>query len=329
MKLKYKTRKNLSKIISILLVCLVGFGAVMGVSALSKKLNEESHVIHPSFEVGGLNANGLYKDTDASIYTKESFECLGLEIKLDFDSNVQYQVYFYDELDKFVSYSSIYDESMKLTVPANAKLARLVVTPIWADDVDKEDRVCHWYNVFKYANQLEISVLKEQEKASIESVAVFAIDAIDFDNVTDLKGYTQTSNPFMFGDNSKLFGKTITKIGVPIYSITDYSQESTFTVYVVNGVGTEATIVDTVELVLPANTYARNSIMDWHYFDVNIELGDNETLAFYSDTDTLHPMYSAVTIEEFGRFYTNIDNGSTASLVSAGSIFYDIWVVEE
>lgn len=169
MKIKYKTRKTLTQIGSILLVCLIAFGAIMGAVAISKKLNEDTKVIHPKFEVGGLNAEGEYKDTDKTIYTKESFECFGLEVKLDFDSNVKYQAYFYDDLDKFVSCSAVFDESMQIDVPESATHARLVVEPIWDDDVDTKDRVCHWYNVFKYANQLEITVLKDQTVEEAES----------------------------------------------------------------------------------------------------------------------------------------------------------------
>lgn len=196
MKLKYKTRKTLSQILSILLVCAIGFGAVMGISALSKKLNEDTKVIHPSFEVGGLDTDGQYKETDASIYTKEAFECLGLEVKLDFDSNVSYQVYYYDDLDKFISASTVYSESMKLAVPLNATHARLVVAPIWDSDVDKDDRVCHWYDVFKYANQLEISVLKDQE------VEVNLIETLE---LTEL-GYARTWSAIMSAEPISMAG---------------------------------------------------------------------------------------------------------------------------
>ena len=186
MRIKYKTRKTLTQIGSILLVCLIAFGAIMGAVAISKKLNEDTKIIHPQFEVGGLNAVGEYEDTDKTIYTKESFECLGLEVKLDFDSNVKYQAYFYDDLDKFVSCSAVYDESMALTVPANVTHARLVVEPIWDDDVESEDRVCHWYNVYKYANQLEISVLKDQSVAEPEQIDVVFTVGYFYDATTTL-----------------------------------------------------------------------------------------------------------------------------------------------
>lgn len=165
MRIKYKTRKTISQLLSIILVCALGFAAIFGISALSKKLKEDMKVITPTFEVGGINAEGKGdKDMDGSVYTKESFECKGLEVKLDFDSKVTYQVFYYDKLDNYLSASSAYDESTELSVPSEAVYARIVVTPIWDDDVASEDRVCHWYDVTKYSSQLEISVLKEQKE---------------------------------------------------------------------------------------------------------------------------------------------------------------------
>lgn len=326
MKLNYKTKKTLSQALSIVLVCLVGFGAVMGLSALSKKLDEETKIIYPTFEVGGINSEGKGdKELTGSIYTKESFECKGLEIRLDFDANVKYKVYYYNDLDTLLGTSQEYDESMKLSVPANATHARVVVTPIWNKDIAKEDRVCHWYDVTKYSSQLEITVLKEQDDKS-GLVSLFDVSSIDLN--TDMTAYTNTSNPFMLQDNTKLNGQTIKRIGVPVSSVADYTTETVFTVYVVKGNTTESTIVETIELVAEANTFNSNTVNDWHYFDVNIELGENETLAFYGDTDTIIPMYSNAYLEEFGGFYTMAGTAG-GSFIDASSIFFDIWVEQE
>lgn len=163
MKLKFKTRKTISQVLSIILVCALGLGAIFGVSALSKKLKEDTKVIHPTFEVGGINAAGKGdKDMNGSVYTKDSFECKGLEVKLDFDAKITYQVYYYDDLDNYISNSSVYEASAAMSVPAEAVYARIVVTPIWDEDVKTDDRVCHWYDVAKYSSQLELSVLREQ-----------------------------------------------------------------------------------------------------------------------------------------------------------------------
>lgn len=173
MKLNFKTRKTISQVLSIALVCVLGFGAIFGLSALSKKLKEDTKIITPTFEVGGLdNVTGKYVETDGSIYTKESFECQGLTIKLDFDSQVKYQVFYYDELDEYIGECTAeYDESVELVVPEGAKLARVKVTPVWGSDVKANDRVVEWYEVLKYSTQLEISVFKDQE-VSVETPEV-------------------------------------------------------------------------------------------------------------------------------------------------------------
>lgn len=161
--MKLKTKKTIVKIVSILACCLLIFGVIYGAVAISKTLKDETKKIRPSFTVGGLDTNGEYVKTKASIYTEKAFACKGLEIKLDFDSNVKYQVFYYNEKDVFVSQTSVYVATEDLLVPDEATHARLVVTPIWEDDVKSEDRVCHWYNTGKYSKQLEIRVLKNQD----------------------------------------------------------------------------------------------------------------------------------------------------------------------
>ena len=161
MKLKRKTKQ----ILSIIMVCVIAFGAICGFSTLTGKLDEDMKIITPTFEVGGLdNTTGKYVETDGSIYTKESFECQGLTIKLDFDSQVKYQVFYYDELDEYIGECTAeYDESVELVVPEGAKFARVKVTPVWGADVKEKERVVEWYETLKYSTQLQISVLKDQE----------------------------------------------------------------------------------------------------------------------------------------------------------------------
>ena len=171
---------KVKKIVAIVLGLVSVAGAVFGVSALAKYAKEEQKTIKPAFSVGGLTETGVYEETDDTIYTKDSFEAKGLEIKLDFDSNVKYQVFFYDELDKFISCTEVYTESQDISVPLEAR-ARLEVTPIWGADAPLEKEI-KWYETAKYANQLEIRVDKRQEllesdfeKISILDETVFAL----------------------------------------------------------------------------------------------------------------------------------------------------------
>ena len=160
-----KFNRKTKKILSIIMVCVITLGAICGISAITNKLDEDMKVITPSFSVGGLdNTTGKYVETDGSIYTKDSFECQGLTIKLDFDSNVKYQVFYYNELDEYIEECTPeYDESVELVVPEGATYARIKVTPVWSADVKANDRVVEWYEVLKYSTQLEISVFKDQE----------------------------------------------------------------------------------------------------------------------------------------------------------------------
>ena len=105
--MKRKTKNTLKTI----LLSALGIGAIVGGVSLINNMvgnDEDLKTIHPIFEVGGLDeATGKYVDDDGTIYTKEAFECLGLEIKLDFDNTIDYQVFFYETDGDFVSSSEV------------------------------------------------------------------------------------------------------------------------------------------------------------------------------------------------------------------------------
>lgn len=320
MRISYKTRQNISQVLSIVLLCALGLTAIFGVSALSNKLEEETKVIHPTFEVGGLASNGKYEDTDASVYTKEAFACDGLQIKLDFDSTVKYQVFYYNELGDFESSTEVYEKSMRLK-PEEGLYARIVVTPVWSSEVAAEDRVCHWYDVAKYSSQLEITVNKVQEEAGVPSEAVFDIGGVDLATLSPL---SSGAGVCMYKNNTKLLGQTITKIGVPVASVTDYTKDNTFTVFVINENGTKSTIAEEIKLTIPANTFNSNTVNDWYYFDVNVSLNNNQTIGIHGNNDTVTVLYSQTNLDEFGFIYNKVGAADCAEL--GFSIILDVWV---
>ncbi len=164
MRITRKTKNTLKTILGVVLI----IGAVLGISALINsavnKTDDGLVEISPKFEVGGLTATGKYQETNLSIYNKESFNCNGLQVSLDFESNVQYQAYFYDENDNFVSASDVYVEGQTLNVPLQGLKARIVITPIWDDDVEEDDKEIGFFSVNKYAKQLTIKVDEKQFK---------------------------------------------------------------------------------------------------------------------------------------------------------------------
>lgn len=168
MRISRKTKNLLKTILSVVLAVGMLFGVATLINHISNKADEELVEINPSFEVGGLTEYGKYEDTKLSIYTKDSFECIGLQISLEFDSNVKYQVFFYDETDNFLSSSVVYEEGSTPSIPNNAKKARLEVTPIWDSEVEEEDKELNIFKVRKYAKQLTIKVSKEQGEYVME-----------------------------------------------------------------------------------------------------------------------------------------------------------------
>ena len=158
--MKKKTKRILS---IVLIVAAVLLGAA--VFTIGRNRADEGYdLVKVEFERGALDTVGEHTETKGSIYTKEAFECGSeVRIKLDFDSNVTYQLFFYDENEDFVESS---DELMKTTTvsaPDGAVYCRLVVTPEWDADVDKDDQIVRLWNVNKYAKQLTVMVAPVEE----------------------------------------------------------------------------------------------------------------------------------------------------------------------
>ena len=155
-------KRKRKRLVSILLIVGVLLGAVAGIVALTgrDKADEGFELVDVSFERGGLDASGKYVEGKSSIYTKKSFECgTDVRIKLDFDSNVTYKVFFYGENDTFVSASAEYTKTEDIEVPENATCARLLVTPVWESDIEEDDQIIRAWNVNKYAKQLTVMVV--------------------------------------------------------------------------------------------------------------------------------------------------------------------------
>ena len=153
---KFKNKKLWKKIGIGAVAGVLGIGAIMGVGALLNKEDETTKIINPTYAIGGLTEQGEYLETKESIYTKDAFECQGLDIDIDFKHNVTYRIFFYDEDNEFLSSTEKldknYDES---TTPEQSVYARIVITP-------NEDDEIKWYEVNGYADQLQIEVNIDQ-----------------------------------------------------------------------------------------------------------------------------------------------------------------------
>ena len=152
---KRKHKNGWKKILTVFLSIVLGVGAIFGVTKILEIVDEPTKAVILSYEVGTLNDKGEYQESSQHIYTKEAFECQGLVITPEFDSTVEYRLFFYDSEAKFINSTNFGDLKFDGSVPQNAKYARIVIRP-------KQDQKVSWYEVYKYSLQLKVEVYKEQ-----------------------------------------------------------------------------------------------------------------------------------------------------------------------
>ena len=147
------------RIIKAVALALAGVAAItavaFGVKAIVDYTKNDLKEINPSFEVGSLGSDGKYVADEGSLYTKEAFACDGLQIELDFDSQIDYQIFYYDDLDNFIESTSVLSDSY--SGGNHDTYARMVITPR-----NDEDEKISWTEKFSYPKQMEIKVSKNQ-----------------------------------------------------------------------------------------------------------------------------------------------------------------------
>ena len=158
--MKRKTKRILPIILIVAAVLLVAAVFTIG----RNRADDGYDLVRGEFDRGALDTVGEYTETKESIYTKEAFECGSeVRVKLDFDSSVTYQIFFYDENDSFVETTQEYEKTATVSAPEGAFYARIVVTPEWDADVDQDDQIVRLWNVHKYAKQLTVMVAPVEE----------------------------------------------------------------------------------------------------------------------------------------------------------------------
>lgn len=333
--MKRKTKNTLKTIA----LAVVGVGAIVGsvgiINSFVDKSNQDMKDIHPVFEVGGIDELGKYEAVENSIYTKEAFECQGLEVKVEFDSTINYEVFYYDVNANYLSSTGVQVGNLDCNVPDSATHARIEITPNWEKlEIEKEDeQVVKWYEVAKYAEQLNLRVFKDQVIIEYEDVSFFE----DFAtlNISSMIAKNEASSisleysSFVYSDVS-FENEKISKIGIPVQTLADCTQDSIFTIYVIE-TPTDYTSINIIEehtLTIKANTYSTNDVKEYVYFDVNLDLTDGQTLMFGSTTDTITPCYQRSN-NLSGTFYWKANTADAANFGTGGSLLFDVYSLEE
>lgn len=175
--MKYKTKSIMRKI-ALVLACVAALTALTFiVKAIVDYTKNDLKTINPTFEVGNLGNDGKFVDDKSTLYTKEAFACDGLQIKLDFDNQINYQIFYYDDLDNFIESTAVLADAYSGGV--HDGYARLVIIPM-NDDDDKISLV----ERVTYPNQMTIKVNKTQNSQYVDFYA-YRMRAVD--NLSELR----------------------------------------------------------------------------------------------------------------------------------------------
>ena len=160
---KKKRKISLKSIISLVVVIAVVIALGAGITTLAK--DEMRTVGKLGFEVGSISTEtGEYVENKSALYTKSAIECQGLTITPDFDSQVEYQIFWYNQDEIYFGHTEVLDNKFVGSVPELAYYARIAVYPHPVDENGKEvkDFSIKFYEKYKYVKDLKIEVNKEQ-----------------------------------------------------------------------------------------------------------------------------------------------------------------------
>lgn len=187
--------RNFKKILRIVLIVL----AVVLVGTISAKLisnnSKDYEKVNLTYKIGAIDENGIYAESDKSLYTYDTFDLNGfLKVEIDFDNNIEYQVFFYNESSNFVASSDVLRENKEFTLESEHVKARIVITPVWDDDVKDEDKTIGTLSKSKYTKQLTIFVGKESKVNEYDKVYSVIATCLDGDAMDSTQITLHTSD---------------------------------------------------------------------------------------------------------------------------------------
>ena len=170
-----------------------------------------------------------------------------------------------------------------------------------------------------------------------EQIASYSVPALS-DVKETLAGGAITSSsavstgtaPFAYTTNKAIYeGKTITKIGIPVKTVAALDENQTFTLSILRTDSKKYEFVEQYTLKLPlAQLGTSKTVNRWIYVDVkdlNITVGENETLGFGAAGDTVSWGFVGGHTNPNFYFRSSTTNNWTNDY---GGIFFDVYVEE-
>lgn len=151
--------KSIIKKVALALAGVVAITAIgFGVKAIVDYTQDDLKTVSLSYDVGNLGSDGKYVQDAGTLYTKDSFACYGLQVKPDFDTTVNYQIFYYDILDNYISSTPFLTDGYSGEAPVNGAYARIVIEP----RNDEDSKISLWEK-YGYTSQLSVKVKKNQD----------------------------------------------------------------------------------------------------------------------------------------------------------------------
>lgn len=343
----YRVKISSKDLISVGILLLVVIGIAAAIIFFNS--SETKQLSAFDFSIGSLDSEtGEPVKNKATLYTKTMFECQGLVIEPAENTEIdaEFEVFYYREDKSFIGKtSSISNAYEKKNNYDNAKYARIVLIPV----LEEDKKEIKFWETLNYASLITVTVLKDQ---SFDAPLVSAFETVRDDYKRAVEGTTYHASrlndgPFaLAGANITAFeNHTIKKISVPIAGVVDYTKDSMFSVYVVEGDGTKPfDMIQEVELTIPAykfksnisstdpedNEIANGADVTWYEFDCNITLEEGQTLAFSDKLDTVYFAYRKTFTQDNNKYpmYNLVLNGVNRTPIYSIEIYFDVEYLE-
>lgn len=138
-------------------------------------------------------------------------------------------------------------------------------------------------------------------------------------------GVVFSTAPYAYTDTSLFAGRHITRIGIPVKSVQALDENQTFTLSVVKTGANPYEYVSQHKLTLSREELGDfTTVNRWIYLDVDLQLAEDETLAFGMPDDTVSWGYSKT---NQGGYNFRSATGSWTSIIKE-SILFDIYATE-
>ena len=138
-------------------------------------------------------------------------------------------------------------------------------------------------------------------------------------------GVVFSTAPYAYLNTSLFAGKHITRIGIPVKSVKALDENQTFTLSVVKTTSNAYQYVSQNTLTLPLDQLGDSTTVNkWIYLDVDLQLKEDETLAFGMPGDTVSWAYKSVNNSEY--YFRSATGGWNTPIRE--SILFDVIATE-